>query len=367
MIELLVVITIIAILIIRSCLPGPKVRGSCNPNAQCRNNLKQIGLALHWYRSGYKAFPVAETYPAPATGTVSIHVALLPFIEQGNLYNEYVTSTTQNLAIQLPIALFICPDDPNATIPVVDGGSPGAFTYRCPVNYAFNYGTWFIRDWANQSGGDGAFMINQPLSPAAFADGMSNTLAAAEVKAQVQSGGFKTGPGYIRSLALPNVSDPTNTTLPASPAALLALLGLTPAPAPSSFASTGSTLNCNLHLDYNNPTVVQAGFTTAFPPNTATNIYIVNQNCGTGTAVTLGGNQVPNVTGTFDLDYVSVAESASLTSGYTFAAVTSRSYHAGLVNILLMDGSVRSVTNNILAQTWHSLGTRAGGEVVGDY
>ena len=252
---------------------------------QCRNNLKQIGLALHNYESGYKAFPAAETYPAPATGTVSIHVALLPFIEQGNLYNEYVSSTSQSLAIQMPIPLFSCPDDPNATIPVVDGGAPGAFTYRCPVNYAFKYGTWFIYDWVNDIPGNGAFIINLPLVPSSFSDGMSNTLAAAEVKAQVQSGGVKTGPGYIRNLDLPNISDPNNTTLPANSAALLALLGAAPAPAQSTFNSTGSTLNCNVHLDYNNPTVVQAGFTTAFSPNTAMNVYIVNQNAGTGTAV----------------------------------------------------------------------------------
>jgi prepilin-type processing-associated H-X9-DG protein len=97
------------------------------------------------------------------------------------------------------------------------------------------------------------------------------------------------------------------------------------------------------------------------------NVYIVNQNAGTGTAVTLGGNQVPNVTGTFDVDYVSLPESNSLASGYTFAAVTSRSYHGGLVNVLLMDGSVRSVTDDIAAQTWQSLGTRAGGEVIPTY
>jgi hypothetical protein len=75
----------------------------------------------------------------------------------------------------------------------------------------------------------------------------------------------------------------------------------------------------------------------------------------------------PSVTGTFDVDYVSTTESKSLTSGYTFAAVTSRSYHSGIVNALLMDGSVRSVANAIAAPTWEALGTRSGGEIVGDY
>jgi len=52
------------------------------------------------------------------------------------------------------------------------------------------------------------------------------------------------------------------------------------------------------------------------------NVAVNGQNVGTGTVVSQGGNQVPDVTGTFDVDYVSNAESGSAT-GYTFAAVTS--------------------------------------------
>ncbi len=369
LIELLVVIAIIAILV-GLLLPAVQKVREAAARVQCQNNLKQIGLALHNYESTNNCFPAAEQYPPPASGTVSIYVALLPYVEQGNLLNEYQSNATnQAIAIQQKINIFDCPDDPNVNA-VVDGGGPppAAFTYRYPVSYGFNYGTWFLYDWAGQTGGDGAFVINTPLAPGAFADGLSNTLAAAEVKAQTQSGGFKTGIGYIRNLQIPNTPDPGNATLPSSPAALLNMIGASPAPSQSSFNSTGSTLNSNLHLDYNNPTVTQAGFTTTFPPNTAMSISVTNQNSGTGTAASQGGNQVPNVTGTFDVDYVSLPESKTLTSGCTFAAVTSRSYHNGLVNVLLMDGSVRSVSFGISAQTWHALGTRAGGDIVGpDY
>ena len=180
----------------------------------------------------------------------------------------------------------------------------------------------------------------------------------------MQSGGFKTGIGYIRSLKIPNTSDPTNITLPASPAALLSLLGVNSQA--SSFAGDGSTLNSNLHLDYNNPSVTETGFTTAFTPNTPTNVNVTNQNVGTGTPVSQGGNQVQGVTGVYDVDYVSLPEKA-MTTGITFAAVTSRSYHTSLVNCLLMDGSARSVSSTIQTQTWHSLGTRSGGEPLGDF
>ena len=369
LIELLVVIAIIAVLIGLLLPAVQKVRDAA-ARLQCQNNIKQIGLALHNYLSSNNTFPAAETYPPPAAGTLAVHVALLPYVEQGNLFNEYENGTTsQAAAIQMKIPIFDCPSDPNVGA-VVDGGGPPptAFTYRYPVSYGFNYGTWFLYDWANHIGGDGAFVINIPLTPASFTDGLSNTLAAAEVKAQTQSGGFKTGIGYIRNLQIPNTTDPNNTTLPANPAALLALIGANPAPQTTSFSSDGSTLNSNLHLDYNNPTVTEAGFTTAFPPNTPMTVAVSNQNVGTGTAATLGGNQVPNVTGTFDVDYVSLPESKTLTAGCTFAAVTSRSYHTGLVNVLLMDGSVRSVNSGMSPQTWHALGTCAAGDIPGpDY
>jgi prepilin-type N-terminal cleavage/methylation domain-containing protein len=366
LVELLVVIAIIAVLIGLLLPAVQKVREAAQ-RITCQNNLKQIGVALHNYESANSFFPVAETYPAPVTGTLSIHVALLPYVEQGNLYAQYEGGTTnQAAAIQAAIPIYSCPSDPNGGLPVVDGGGPppAPFTYRYPITYAFNYGTWFLYDWNKHIAGDGAFVINTPLSPLAITDGLSNTLAAAEVKAQTQGGTFKTGIGYIRNLDIPNISDPANTTLPASPAALLASIGASPAPAISTFSN--SQLNSNLHLDYNNPTVTQTGFTTAFTPNSPMKIAVSNQNVGTGTVVTLGGNEVPDVTGTFDVDYVSNSESATAT-GYTFAAVTSRSYHFQMVNVLLMDGSVRSVESSIAAQTWQALGTRGGGEVIPNY
>jgi prepilin-type processing-associated H-X9-DG protein len=63
-------------------------------------------------------------------------------------------------------------------------------------------------------------------------------------------------------------------------------------------------------------------------------------------------------------DFVSATEP---NIGDTYAAVTARSHHAGGVNALLMDGSVRAVSNSISAVTWRALGTRDGGEVVADF
>ncbi|HTQ40054.1 MAG TPA: DUF1559 domain-containing protein [Pirellulales bacterium] len=356
LVELLVVIAIIGILI-ALLLPAVQAAREAARRATCANNIKQLGLALHNYQAAKVTFPAAETYPPP-TNAVSVHVAILPFVEEKNLYAQYEDATTNGQAIQEQIHLYNCPTDPCVEA-VVDGGSPGAFTYRWPVNYAFNYGTWFLYDWANKIAGDGAFVVNKALGPKAFTDGLSKTLAAAEVKAQTEANGFKNGPGYIRNLKIPNMSDPTNTTLLASTAALLTSIGAQPAPQITSFS--GSNFNANVHLDFNNVTVAETGFTTTFTPNPGMLISIVNQDIGTGTPVSQGGNLVPQVTGTFDVDYISNTESNTAT-GYTFAAVSARSYHTGIVNVLFMDGSTHSINDSIAPQVWHALGTRAGGE-----
>jgi prepilin-type processing-associated H-X9-DG protein len=68
---------------------------------------------------------------------------------------------------------------------------------------------------------------------------------------------------------------------------------------------------------------------------------------------------------TYDVDFISSRDGSSATQ-LSYAAMTTRSFHAGhIVNILLMDGSVRPVSSTIDLTTWRALGTRAGGEVIG--
>jgi hypothetical protein len=77
---------------------------------------------------------------------------------------------------------------------------------------------------------------------------------------------------------------------------------------------------------------------------------------------------VPHVDGgtTYDIDFNSSREGKT-TTGVTYAAVTARSYHPSIVNVLLMDGSCRSIASSVDLATWRGLGTRAGGEVLGDF
>jgi prepilin-type processing-associated H-X9-DG protein len=101
------------------------------------------------------------------------------------------------------------------------------------------------------------------------------------------------------------------------------------------------------HTEWTDGRVHHSGFTTVFTPNT----------------------EVPFTSAgfTYNIDYNSRQEGNSAALR-TYAAITARSYHGGgVVNALLMDGSVRVVRDTIDLAVWRALGSRAGGEVVSDF
>ena len=124
-------------------------------------------------------------------------------------------------------------------------------------------------------------------------------------------------------------------TAPADPLLVAAL--------PGSFKANSG------HTEWVDGRVHQTGFTAAFGPNAV---------------VPVAGGAPAG--GADDGDFTACREAKSC-DGPTNAAVTSRSYHAGGVNCLLMDGSARFASESVEADVWRALSTRAGREIVGEW
>src|SRR5262245_10399427 len=119
LIELLVVIAIIAVLIALLVPAVQRAREAAN-RTTCTNNLKQMGIALHNYENSYNIFPAGSVHLHPTSGLANINwgISLLPFLEQGNLANNYNPNLPQNDPVNVPVLqtimrIYVCPTDPN--------------------------------------------------------------------------------------------------------------------------------------------------------------------------------------------------------------------------------------------------------------
>lgn len=226
LIELLVVIAIIAILI-ALLLPAVQQAREAARRSTCKNNLKQIGLALHNYHDVHNAFPpgwvAVENRRPNIEGESGFGWAtmLLPFIDQAPLYQQMDFSVAMDLApnrdqLRFVLPTFQCPSDPKPdTFQTPDRN--GTDVEMATANYSGVFGTVELHDCENAPGtapvtpsgqclSDGAFFHLSAVRFRDFTDGSSSTIIVGERTTFIEPG---TGDAFYStwSGALPEVEE----------------------------------------------------------------------------------------------------------------------------------------------------------------
>ena len=328
LVEMLVVIAIIGILI-ALLLPAIQAAREAARRAVCSSNIKQIGLANHNFESGHKRFPSSHHVGPSSTSESgwSVQAQILPFLEQGQLYEHidfdqsYSSVTTQDgtpiSAVRIPI--YTCPSETNTEL----RDKNGVPTYA-PLNYGVNLGTWAVWDPAKPGKvGNGTFQPTTGIRIRNIKDGMSATMMISEVK---------TYNPYIR-----NSGTPSDEAMPTDPTQLCSISG-----GQSAQQKTNSG-----HTEWVDGRAHQTGFTATFRPNQAVRCDF-------------SGTTYDRV----DFNSWQEGKGGDANTEKTYAAVTARSHHPGLVQVGMMDGAVRSVTNDIDLTQWQAMATRNGNEAI---
>ena len=321
LIELLVVIAIIAVLI-ALLLPAVQQAREAARRSQCKNNLKQLGLALHNYHDTASVFPPGGTtctgslcVYGPSAGH-SVFASILPYIDQAPLYNQFNWSyggfntggvgsyhaPSEQGSFQV-LAAYLCPSSTTATFNGYQFITPGGSPYpllgsQATTNYVAIMGS-------SQSGSiranTGAFYLNSKIATRDFTDGTSNSMVIGEYS------------GLAKGQTLTTIKT----------AGPQATYGWFNTPAWYGFYDAG---NSGLYA-------VQLGAykTVTYAPNTA--FFL-----GTG---------VQNASRTFNQSL--------------------KSPHVGGVHILMGDGAVRFMSENIALQTMYDLADIADAHTIGEY
>src|SRR5262245_16473279 len=186
LIELLVVIAIIAVLI-ALLLPAVQAAREAARRIQCTNNLKQLGLGLHNYESANGAIPPSMIFVRVGTGATaslgegwSVHGRILPFLEQGPMFNainltaNYKALENATVAGQI-VSVFLCPSEPRQERVIEDD------VLVAPTSYGWCMGDWYVWSVSGPQGRS-AFHPLRSRRLAEFTDGLSQTVLAGEVR-----------------------------------------------------------------------------------------------------------------------------------------------------------------------------------------
>jgi prepilin-type N-terminal cleavage/methylation domain-containing protein/prepilin-type processing-associated H-X9-DG protein len=361
LIELLVVIAIIAVLI-SLLLPAVQSAREAARRAQCTNNLKQLGLAVHNYHSTYNCLPAEDMWMGATFGNqsgggswgwnASWPVCLLPNLEQTPLYNAYnqgwAPDQPQNSTVAYnAIAVLLCPSDSQTQRP----NNPWA-----PMNYHGNQGgPGIIRHWS----------------------GTIETPFTCSTTNQVPINGWPVGTcwwGADSNLAyfgIEKVTDGTSNTALFSEK-LLGAAAAEPAPSASgSKARRGIFVDVpGMSLAYNtsNPNLALQNVRAcqSVPATTvSTNGWLSGFAWALGFPWHGACNRYSHYNTPNKLTCLNSGETTgSGLWGGAAGLVTASSNHPGGVNVCFTDGSVRFVKDSVSLQNWWAIGTRNGEEIV---
>ncbi|MDR3637806.1 MAG: DUF1559 domain-containing protein [Isosphaeraceae bacterium] len=182
LIELLVVIAIIGVLVSLT-LPAVQASREASRRAQCLNNLKQQGLALHSYLTASDAFPIGYVVWANSPSGVAPGwawaTAILPQIEEATIYSSFNINIALDLAGNATsrtalLSVHVCPSDRNTGAFVTTSALAGGPVEARTTSYAANQGVM------GSVPGNGLFLPNKSIRPKDVKDGLSSTFACGE-------------------------------------------------------------------------------------------------------------------------------------------------------------------------------------------
>ncbi len=324
LIEVIVVISILCLLM-ALLLPAVQAARESANRARCQNNLRQIGLAMHHYHEVYGSFPPAAISVGrgegdPYVGFFSVQARMLPYLEQGSLFNlinfavgtwpidsflaappaeGYRSVAANATASRAGVDVFLCPSDGG---PYQASGN----NYRGNVGVGPSFSTWI----ETPDSGNGVFPESEAVGASRIPDGLSHTAAFSE---RVRGSGGKTpdpGRDLYQRRGIANTADQ----------------------------------------------ILVACRIAARPSNEVGYMTSGQYWFWTGRERTLYNHaQAPNGP-VPDCSYGGMIPAIDM--------ATARSFHPGGVNTLMSDGSLRFVTKTISQDVWRGLGTRNGSELV---